>query len=94
MIIYFLEETYITEHDVATLGNETQDKIICFRNRTRKKCRILGYERDGIRYVEIQTDSFIDRTHKNIVFEYIIEDNVRSVMIGKHAICFHIPIMQ
>jgi|GEM_PF-6143848 len=94
MEIYFLSDTFITEKDAKKLGSDFQYKMIRFRNETKKACRIIGYEQDGNRCIDIITESYVDEYHKNILFTYIVDSNVTSVMIGKHAICFHRPILQ
>jgi hypothetical protein len=93
MEIYFLSNTFISEEDAKKLGSDIQDKIIRFRNKTKKACIIIGYEQDGNRCIDIITESHIDEHHKNMLFTYIVDSEVTSIMIGKNAICFHTPIL-
>jgi hypothetical protein len=92
MEIFFFKHTFITKNDAKKLGKDMQGKVIHFNNKIEKECTIIGYEKDDERYVEIWTESRIDKYHKNIVFMYIIYEE--KVMIGNNIIEFKTPIMQ
>lgn len=93
MIVYILLDTFISKEDAKKLGWDIEQKTIRFRTHNKKACRIIGYEQEGEYYIDILTESKVNKNHKNILFTYQVTPIVKSILIGRYGAVFHIPIV-